>query len=210
MKRHGMSLIQLMCIIALMIFTGAVLWPVTHRIPPERALCQSNLKQIGLAMSQYTMDYDKRMPNVSLSGEAYGWADALQPYLKSTALYHCPTRTRLVADNTGQTNPKKLNYTDYWLNRNLSNLPAKNVTNAAQTICIGEGNDGFDLTTARYAVKSLPSTWLTDENSPAHRHVNLDGKNTFMNVLFMDIHVKALRPETIVTSPSQAPTFALR
>ncbi|RYG99049.1 DUF1559 domain-containing protein, partial [archaeon] len=61
----------------------------------RRSSCQSNLKQIGLGMMQYTQDYDERFPVAYLhdtgSGTYWGWMQAMQPYLKSTQIFQCPS-----------------------------------------------------------------------------------------------------------------------
>jgi hypothetical protein len=43
---------------------AAILFPVFARVreSARRASCQSNLKQIGLAISQYAQDYDEHCP----------------------------------------------------------------------------------------------------------------------------------------------------
>lgn len=46
--------------------------------------CQSNLKLIGLAMAQYTRDYDEVFPIVDR------WSESLFPYCKTDAIFHCP------------------------------------------------------------------------------------------------------------------------
>lgn len=48
-------------------------------------LCQSNLKQIGLASKQYERDYDEKFP---LSNN---WTTALLPYHKNPVGFHCPS-----------------------------------------------------------------------------------------------------------------------
>jgi prepilin-type processing-associated H-X9-DG protein len=50
----------------------------------RRASCQSNEKQIGLALIQYTQDYDEKF----VQGNA--WAGQVYPYIKSTGVFHCP------------------------------------------------------------------------------------------------------------------------
>jgi hypothetical protein len=46
--------------------------------------CQSNLKQVGLAMMQYVRDYDEMFPL------ARNWSESLYPYSRSKTLFTCP------------------------------------------------------------------------------------------------------------------------
>ena len=91
------------------------------------------------------------------------------------------------------TDPTKLDYTDYWLNRNLSGVLWKNLAFPERTILLGDGNDGTDATNARYNRSRLPPTWFTAPNSPANRHQG------GANYAFTDGHVKMLKPEQITT-----------
>ncbi len=161
---------------------GAFLLPVFSRSDPpgRRSSCQSNLKQIGLAFAQYTQDYDEKFPPVAAQGSAYGWADLLQPYTKSTRIFQCPAQ----GDN-GQTDPHLAGYTDYWFNARLSKRALKNISNPATLIAGGDGNDGTDLTNARYSISALPPQWIHDTHSPLYRHQGTS------NYLFADGHVKA-------------------
>ncbi len=62
--KSAFTLIELLVGIAIMSLLAAILFPVFGRVRENarRASCQSNLKQIGLAIHQYTQDYDERMP----------------------------------------------------------------------------------------------------------------------------------------------------
>jgi NAD-dependent SIR2 family protein deacetylase len=61
------------------------------------AVCQSNLKQMGIALMQYTQDYDELYPRASFkdvaqnSQSSFGWANVIQPYLKSNEAIQCPS-----------------------------------------------------------------------------------------------------------------------
>src|SRR5690606_9193385 len=61
--------------------------------------CQSNLKQVSLATFQYVMDYDEKFP------PAKDWQDLLWPYVKNSAIFHCP----LLPDE-----PKGVGYAYNW------------------------------------------------------------------------------------------------
>jgi prepilin-type N-terminal cleavage/methylation domain-containing protein/prepilin-type processing-associated H-X9-DG protein len=89
----GFTLIELLVVIAIIAILAAILFPVFAQAREKaRAItCISNLKQIGLAVTQYTQDSDEKMPNgASPYGTCAGWAWEVYPYIKSTAVFHCP------------------------------------------------------------------------------------------------------------------------
>jgi prepilin-type N-terminal cleavage/methylation domain-containing protein len=58
--KKGFTLIELLVVIAITAILAAILFPVfaKAREKAKQSTCQSNLKQIGLAMIQYAQDYD--------------------------------------------------------------------------------------------------------------------------------------------------------
>ncbi|MDQ3814597.1 MAG: hypothetical protein M3347_11680 [Armatimonadota bacterium] len=64
------------------------------------------MKQIGLAVIQYTQDYDEyyfpTQPTTASSpgADAYTFASLLLPYTKSDQLFICPSGSRTIRDNT--------------------------------------------------------------------------------------------------------------
>ncbi len=127
-ERSAFTLIELLVVIAIIAILAAILFPVFARARENarRSSCQSNLKQIALGVKQYIQDYDEKFPgqignkDVSSTGTAnagpYGWADAIQPYLKSTQIYQCPSE-----DTSPNTDPRTSGYTDYYINGALGN-----------------------------------------------------------------------------------------
>jgi prepilin-type processing-associated H-X9-DG protein len=93
----------LLVVIAIIAILAAILFPVFARARENarRASCQSNLKQIGLGILQYSQDYDEKMVSTwyssagaewsSTNGENYKWMDAIFPYVKSEQLFVCPS-----------------------------------------------------------------------------------------------------------------------
>src|SRR5688572_30477323 len=94
-KRSAFTLIELLVVIAIIALLAAILFPVFARARENarRSSCSSNLRQIAITIKQYVQDYDSRYPQASMSEDEapFGWADAVQPYLKNIQLYQCPS-----------------------------------------------------------------------------------------------------------------------
>jgi prepilin-type N-terminal cleavage/methylation domain-containing protein/prepilin-type processing-associated H-X9-DG protein len=95
MRRSGFTLIELLVVIAIIAILAAILFPVFARAREKarQASCQSNLKQLGLAMMMYVQDYDERY----LYGWNTEWACSstfegfLLPYTKNEQIFLCPS-----------------------------------------------------------------------------------------------------------------------
>ncbi|MDR3707302.1 MAG: DUF1559 domain-containing protein [Capsulimonadaceae bacterium] len=95
-QTNGFTLIEILIVIAIIAILAAVLFPVFSqaREKARQTACASNLKQLGLACSQYEQDYDETVPcGLNNWGGGRGWAGQIYPYVKSLAVFLCPDDT---------------------------------------------------------------------------------------------------------------------
>src|SRR5258708_2795499 len=129
--KQGFTLIELLVVIAIIAILAAILFPVfaQARESARSASCQSNVKQICLAVMMYIQDYDEKFnpsrydtvgptrdtpyqPWNVTKNEHTGWESLVYPYVKNTQIFHCPSandgfykddRTHVNSDQTGAT-----------------------------------------------------------------------------------------------------------
>src|SRR5579875_2248322 len=100
--RRGFTLIELLVVIAIIAILAAILFPVfaKAREKARQASCLSNEKQVGLALLQYAQDNEELLPNRK-NDASYNWKTYINPYVKSTRVWVCPSNPYVGLDTDG-------------------------------------------------------------------------------------------------------------
>ena len=102
-RKSGFTLIELLVVIAIIAILAAILFPVFARARENarRASCQSNEKNIALGFKQYIQDSNDKYPPAIADSTALKNSAALEPYIKSTAIFYCPSDSNKTAGSYG-------------------------------------------------------------------------------------------------------------
>jgi prepilin-type N-terminal cleavage/methylation domain-containing protein/prepilin-type processing-associated H-X9-DG protein len=219
-RQRGFTLIELLVVIAIIAILAAILFPVFARARENarRASCQSNLKQIGLGIHQYTQDYDEKMPPPFLHyASAYdsdSYASVLTlPYVKSDQIWYCPSAPKPDATHTAYRG-----FSSYGINV----LMGTDGTGQATGIALSAINNPAELVNAiESSYSALAATtpgyfaaWYSTSTPYASYNTNgvgipyarhFDGANA----LFCDGHVKWQKVEQYITAPATPSTWRL-
>jgi prepilin-type N-terminal cleavage/methylation domain-containing protein/prepilin-type processing-associated H-X9-DG protein len=210
-RSKGFTLIELLVVIAIIAILAAILFPVFARARENarRASCQSNLKQIGLGIMQYAQDYDETIvpmrngPNVS-TDPMYRtpWAALIQPYVKSTQLFKCPSNSTTTSLFGTDNDPATPTFSPA--------IPVSYITtggDSGTTNGTGDRRSMYPDTGTAMAAVEYPATTLiiveTRGNTQAdmYQTAQVTGTGTTFtnhlgtsNFLFADGHVKSMKP----------------
>ena len=132
MKKSGVTMIELLVVIAIIAMLAAILLPAlsTAKEKTRRAICMSNMKQIGILLLMFASDHQEEFPSVDKNEDYWvfkpkekEWKDKnpskkytyhlelgitkstqeqLAPYLEQYRIFYCPSE-RAIASSYWQT-----------------------------------------------------------------------------------------------------------
>ena len=200
-RRTAFTLVELLVVIAIISLLAAMLFAAFSRARENgrKTSCLSNMKQIQIAIMQYSDANDETMPLTFADfnppnntwqpaiGEK-AWLEALQPYIQSTQVFNCPS------DSSVATNSATTTDSDYAYNAALAfgaggvRVPRimAEITQPSNTILLLEAVPGNATNSAPAALnKTGPMTGVNAfTNTKLARH--LGGSN----IAFVDGHAK--------------------
>ena len=147
--------------------------------------CQGNMRQLGLALVQYTQDADQILPS-GKTANGNGWAGQLYQYVKSTSIYRCPCD-----EHQGS-------FISYAENQNSVRKHLYDFADPAGTVAL------YEFTTLNCDPSHSETVSATGLSAPqdSTRH---DEKTFALNFVLADGHVKYLTPKQVSNGAGAVP-----
>ena len=231
---RAFTLIELLVVVAVIGILAALLFPVFARARENarRSACLSNMKQIGLALMQYTQDYDERFPIHGTQGSfltavnEYGnvvsdpftssypnYMKCILLYTKNTGILLCPSSVQ----DPVQGGNSVVGNSSYMGSAVLMNRNLADIANASSIVWMQERSNRVKdsylrprlLITGTGTPTTTPPSYdywhVISGGAEAYSNLHFDGGN----FLFADGHAKwrkyqSLRSSDFGLTPDQA------
>jgi len=219
LKYHlAFTLIELLVVIAVISILAALIFPVFSkaREKARQTACLNNERQLGMAIMQYTEDYDECLPRRTPASELYSWKYEITPYLKSIDVFRCPSNpssnkpdwnthfhyqaagvpTYAVSYEANRGNGDDEPFIDpppapgevaAFPPDPLALVSLNAINSPAQVIAIAES------TAVNTDIQITNPDWASPDDEEGHGNL-FAGHTGRSNFLFLDFHVKSMKP----------------
>jgi prepilin-type N-terminal cleavage/methylation domain-containing protein/prepilin-type processing-associated H-X9-DG protein len=197
-SKAAFTLVELLVVIGIILILASILLPVfaQAREKARQTVCVSNLRQLALAISMYTMDYNDRLPAVTggVAGQNVigGWIffsqfggpfdvtkGTIYPYVVDRRIYVCPD------DSIGQANGLS-----YAVNDCVENVPSpfEGIDSGKQLSEFSQPSSLMLMSEESTAAD--PAGGSTNDGGLSHVYDYMSSRHSGgMEVLFVDNHV---------------------
>ena len=192
--RRGFTLIELLVVIAIIAILAAILFPVFARAREggRRTNCQSNMRQLGMLITQYSQDYDGYTPlrhedraNYAFPASQHNYWKCLRPYSMSRGILLCRSTS---LPHPTLFDPAHFDVNSYVANAVIMQKNTASIPNPAEIILFQESRLKLSYAVQRPVFDGTNySGWHTTAGSKEEwTNTHMDGGN----LVFADGHVK--------------------
>ncbi|MDF3129624.1 type II secretion system protein [Kiritimatiellaeota bacterium B1221] len=215
-SKQGFTLIEMLVVIAIIALLASIMIPAVSKTKQkaDAVKCMHNLNQIGLAVTQYTMAHNEKLPvsNETSSGnDPRGWRLVIAPYLGldtsqwwadnvlTTSVFRCPSFKRGPGHNARWDGGYGWNYrymghrtnsTGYSERQKMYTIP-----NPAETVLVADTTEGKDTATDYKIAYLYRPTGGGGAPTPAVGTRHRNG----INILWADMHVGWMSQDQLTT-----------
>ncbi|MBL9134754.1 MAG: DUF1559 domain-containing protein [Verrucomicrobiales bacterium] len=188
MRRRAFTLVELLVVIAILAILASLLLPslssARHRA--RDAVCRSNVRQLGLALSLYVADHGSYIPRPHFEIPYLRWWDRLVPQINSVRLedwaaatnrwsvFQCPAHRRYEARGNHGTFQPSYGYNEYGAGAGGLGGEISRFSRPGEAPTIYPVKDG--------AVRSPASLYALADGFAAYKHLRNSGGRTYSGI----------------------------